>query len=154
MRVTLAELERHNGAIIDEAATNEWLDRIYADPELSQQWMGDYQWMAQQVDQIISGIRPFQSNEQREDDFERMFDGVDVVPHCFERDYIERLVEEQFIEANNYLVSISKRQFAILRSQGKLRWAEETSKRRVWVAQLPYDERNGLSFSDIVIDPD
>lgn len=154
VRVTLAELERHNGAIIDEAATNEWLDRIYADPELSQQWMEAYQRMAKQVDRIISGLRPFQSNEQREDDFERMFDGVDVVPHCFERDYIERLVEEQFIEANNYLVSISKRQFAILRSQGKLRWAEETSKRRVWVAQLPYDERNGLSFSDIVIDPD
>ncbi|OAN42900.1 CRISPR-associated helicase/endonuclease Cas3 [Chloroflexus islandicus] len=154
VRVTLAELERHNGAIIDEAATNEWLDRIYADPVLEQQWTEAYRRMAQQVDLIISGLRPFQSDEQREDDFERMFDGVDVVPHCFERAYVERLVEEQFIEANNYLVSISKQRFAILRSQGKLRPAEETGKRRVWVVQLPYDERNGLSFSDIVIDPD
>lgn len=154
VRVTLAELERHDGKEIDEAAINEWLDRIYADPTLSQQWTDAYRRMAQQVDLIISGLCPFQSDEQREDEFERMFDGVDILPHCFEQDYIDRLVKEQFIEANDYLVSISKQRFAILRNQGKLRPAEETGKRRVWVAQLPYDARNGLSFSDLMIDPD
>ncbi|MFN3374458.1 MAG: CRISPR-associated helicase/endonuclease Cas3, partial [Chloroflexus sp.] len=133
---------------------NDWLDRIYADPVLNQQWGDAYRRMEQQVERIISGLRPFRSDEQREDEFEQMFDGVDVVPHCFERDYIERLVEEQFIEANDYLVGISKQRFAILRDQGKLRPAEETGKRRIWVAQLPYDERNGLLFRDIVIDPD
>ncbi|WP_298483307.1 CRISPR-associated helicase Cas3' [uncultured Chloroflexus sp.] len=154
VRVTLAELEQHDGEIIDEAVTNEWLDRIYADPVLSQQWSDAYQRMAQQVERIISGLRPFQSDEQREDDFERMFDGVDVLPQCFERDYINLIVAEKFIEANDYLISISKQRFAILRNQGKLLPAEETGRRRVWVAQLPYDSRNGLSFRDIVIDPD
>ncbi|ACL23508.1 CRISPR-associated helicase/endonuclease Cas3 [Chloroflexus aggregans] len=154
VRVTLAELEPHNGEIIDESAINDWLDRIYADPVLSQQWTEAYQRMAQQVELIINGLRPFQSDEQREDEFEQMFDGVEVVPQCFEQAYVDCLVQERLIEANDYLVSISKQRFAILRSQGKLRPAEEAGKRRVWVAQLPYDERNGLSFSDIVIDPD
>ena len=110
--------------------------------------------MAHQVDLIIQGIRPFQSDQQREDEFERMFDGVDVVPQCFERDYVHLLVEERFIEANDYLVSISKQRFAILRNQGKLRPAEETGQRRVWVAQTAYDARNGLSFGDDVVDLD
>jgi CRISPR-associated endonuclease/helicase Cas3 len=154
VRVTLAELEQHDGAIIDEATINEWLDRIYADPLLNQQWRDAYQRMAQQVDLIIQGIRPFQSDEQREDEFERMFNGVDVVPQCFERDYVHLLVEERFIEANDYLVGISKQRFAILRNQGKLRPAEETGQRRVWVAQTPYDARNGLSFGDRVVDMD
>ena len=154
VRVTLAELEQHNGEIIDEAAINQWLDRIYADPTLHQQWTAAYQRMAQQVDLIISGLRPFQSDEQREDDFERMFDGVDVIPQCFEHDYVNLIVDERYIEANNYLVSISKQRFAILRNQGKIRPAEETGKRRVWIAHLPYDSRNGLSFSDIVSESD
>ncbi len=154
VRVTLAELEQHNGEIIDEAAINQWLDRIYADQTLNQQWTEAYQRMEQQVDLIISGLRPFQSDEQREDDFERMFDGVDVIPQCFEHDYVNLIVEERYIEANNYLVSISKQRFAILRNQGKIRPAEEAGQRRVWVALLPYDSRNGLSFGDTTYDPD
>ncbi|WP_288089965.1 CRISPR-associated helicase Cas3' [Roseiflexus sp.] len=154
VRVTLDELERHNSETIDEAAINQWLDRIYADPTLHQQWTDAYRRMAQQVDLIINGLRPFQSDEQREDDFERMFDGVDVIPQCFEHDYVNLIVDERYIEANNYLVSISKQRFAILRNQGKIRPAEEVGQRRVWVALLPYDSRNGLSFGDTTYDPD
>ncbi|ABU59352.1 CRISPR-associated helicase Cas3 [Roseiflexus castenholzii DSM 13941] len=154
VRVTLAELEQHNREIIDEAAINQWLDNIYADPVLSQQWTEAYQRMAQQVELIINGLRPFQSDEQREDDFEQMFDGVEVVPQCFEQAYVDCLVQERFIEANDYLVSISKQRFAILRNQGKIRPAEEVGQRRVWVALLPYDSRNGLSFGDTTYDPD
>lgn len=154
VRVTLAELERHHGDIVDESAVQTWLDTIYADPLLREQWLTAYQNISRQVEQIINGLCPFQSDAQREDEFEQMFDGVDVVPACFERDYVSLLVEERFIEANDYLVSISKQRFAILRSQGKVRPAEETGQRRVWVVQTPYDSRNGLSFGDTVIDPD
>lgn len=154
VRVTLAELEQHNGEIIDESAINDWLDNIYADPVLSKQWTEAYQRMAQQVELIINGLRPFQSDEQREDEFEQMFDGVEVVPQCFEQAYVDCLVQERFIEANDYLVSISKQRFAILRNQGKIRPAEENGRRRVWIVQTPYDERNGLSFGDSERDPD
>lgn len=154
VRVTLDELERHDGDIVDESAVQSWLDNIYADPLLAQQWLTAYLNMKQQVEQIINRLCPFQSDAQREDEFEQMFDGVDVVPACFERDYVNLLVEERFIEANDFLVSISKQRFAILRSQGKVRPAEETGRRRVWVVQTPYDSRNGLSFGDMVIDPD
>ncbi len=154
VRVTLAELEQRNGQEIDEAAINQWLDRIYADPLLQQQWTDAYQRMAQHVELIINGLCPFRSDDQREDEFEQMFDGVEVVPQCFERDYVDQIVNERYLEASDYLVSISKQRFAILRSQGNVRPAEEISQRRVWVAQLPYDERNGLSFGDMVIDPD
>jgi CRISPR-associated endonuclease/helicase Cas3 len=154
VRVTLTELERHDGEVIDEATVQEWLDRIYVDPLLDQQWREAFERMQQQVDLIINGLCPFKSDDQREEEFDKMFDGVDVVPQCFERVYIDLLMNEHFIEANDYLVSISKQRFAILRSQGKLQPAESGGQRHIWIAQTPYDSRNGLSFGDIVSDPD
>lgn len=154
VRVTLTELERHDGEVIDEATVQEWLDRIYVDPLLDQQWRETFERMQQQVDLIINGLCPFKSDDQREEEFDKMFDGVDVVPQCFERVYIDLLMNEHFIEANDYLVSISKQRFAILRSQGKLQPAESGGQRHIWIAQTPYDSRNGLSFGDIVSDPD
>lgn len=154
VRVTLTELERHDGEVIDEATVQEWLDRIYVDTLLDQQWRETFERMQQQVDLIINGLCPFKSDDQREEEFDKMFDGVDVVPQCFERVYIDLLMNEHFIEANDYLVSISKQRFAILRSQGKLQPAESGGQRHIWIAQTPYDSRNGLSFGDIVSDPD
>jgi len=154
VRVTLTELERHDGEVIDEATVQEWLDRIYVDPLLDQQWREAFERMQQQVDLIINGLCPFKSDDQREEEFDKMFDGVDVVPQCFERVYIDLLMNEHFIEANDYLVSISKQRFAILRSQGKLQPAESGGQRHIWITQTPYDSRNGLSFGDIVSDPD
>jgi CRISPR-associated endonuclease/helicase Cas3 len=154
VRVTLAELERHNKTIIDEAAINTWLDAIYANSQLRQQWEADYQRIAQQAAQILDSLRPFESDDQKEEEFERLFDGVEVVPRCFEEAYIRHLTQDEFIEANNYLVSISKQKFAILRTKGLVRPAQTEAKYSAWIANLPYDEHDGLQFEPSSKDPD
>jgi CRISPR-associated endonuclease/helicase Cas3 len=146
VRVTLAELEQHNGQEIDEAATSSWLDRIYADPEVQAQWELTYRDMLGKAELNLRELRPFNSNEQKEEDFEKMFDAVEIVPKRFEQEYVEHLMNDQFIDANNYLVSISKQKFAILANQGLMRKAEAEGKRGAWVANLPYDDELGLRF--------
>lgn len=148
VRVTLAELERHDGADIDEAAINAWLDRIYADPQLRSEWETAYQRIVTQAELILAGIQPFQSDPLKEEQFEQLFDGVEIIPRCFEADYLAHLTQDEFIEANKFLVSISKQKFAILRKQGRIRPAEVEGKRSAWIADLPYDEHAGLQFQE------
>lgn len=153
VRVTLAELERHNGELIDESAINTWLDTIYADPQLQSQWEIDFRQMALQAAAILGSLRPFNSDEQKEEEFESLFDGVEVVPRCFEAQYVAHLMRDEFIEANNYLVSISKQKFATLARNGLMRRAETEGLRHAWVADLEYDPLVGLVFDSTSRDP-
>lgn len=154
VRVTLAELARHDGEEIDEAAIGTWLDRIYDDSQLQAQWDADYQLVAGSAARVLDSLRPFNSDEQKEEEFEKLFDGVEIVPHCFEQEYVAHLMNDEYVEANYYLVSISRQKFAILRDRGLVRRAESESRRGAWVARLAYDPEQGLSFGGETRDPD
>jgi len=146
VRVTLAELKAHNGAEIDEATISTWLDRIYDDAELHAQWEMGYQQIATDATRLLIGLRPFNSDEQKEEQFEAMFDNVEIVPKRFEQQYVTHLMNDEFIEASNYLVGISKQKFCILRDKGLVQRAEAEGKRGACVARLDYDDDKGLLF--------
>lgn len=153
VRVTLAELERHDNSIIDEAETGSWLDAIYADPVLRLQWNEVYRRIDSQAAIILRGLQPFTSSPHGEEEFEQLFDGVEVVPRCFERQYLDYIARDEFIEASNHLVSISKQKFAILCRQGKVRPAVSDGARKAWIVDLDYDD-SGLHFDESAADPD
>jgi CRISPR-associated endonuclease/helicase Cas3 len=146
VRVTLAELSRHNGSEIDEAAISIWLNRIYDDAELYTQWESAYQQVAADAARLLSGLRPFNSDDQKEEQFEAMFDNVEIVPKRFEQQYVAHLMDDEFIEASNYLVGISKQKFCMLLDKGLVQRAEAEGKRGAWVARLDYDDDKGLLF--------
>jgi CRISPR-associated endonuclease/helicase Cas3 len=146
VRVTLAELARHNTDLIDEAVINVWLDAIYTDPLLRSQWETEYTRTALQATGVLESLRPFTSDEQKEEQFEQLFDSVEVVPKRFEQQYIAHLMNDQFIEASNYLVGISAQKFAMLRDKGLVQRAEAEGKRGAWIARVEYDDDQGLRF--------
>lgn len=154
VRVTLDELARHNGQVIDEAATGAWLDRIYADPLLAAQWQEAFEQMYQQAQQLLRGLRPFDGDETTEAQFEKLFDGIDVLPACFEGEYVRLLADEQYLEASRLLVSISMRKYAELKRKGLIRVAEGGSGRHVGMVQTDYDVQRGLLFEPDGRDPD
>ena len=104
---TLDVLQAHDDKDIDEAAIEEWLDEIYATPEIHDPWMKVYKEQYQLVASLLRSLRPFDSDERREEEFEKLFDGVEVLPRCFEREYIEHIANDEFIEASRLFVSIS-----------------------------------------------
>jgi len=155
VRVTLAELEQHNGEVIDEAKIDTWLDNIYNDPILQAQWEEEYNLVAQSAEQMLTMLRPFNSDAQKEDQFEEMFDNVDVLPERYEKDYVECIARGDFIEASSYFVGISQQKYMMLKKHGLVRPVDDpAAKWNRWVVRLPYDEDKGLSFDPTNKDPD
>ncbi len=154
VQVTLAELAQHEGQLIDEAAVGAWLDRIYADAEVQQQWQDAYGQRLAQAQSILRSLRPFTSDEQTEAEFERLFDGIEVLPKCFETEYVRLLVAEQYLEASQLLVNISKQHYAMCARAGWVRAVEAHGSRHRWLLERPYDAQLGLLFEDLGGDPD
>lgn len=155
VRVTLAEIEQQQGKEIDEEQINTWLDRIYADPFLSEQWEEEYQRLAQSAERILATLRPFNSDSEKEEEFERMFDNIDVLPEQFEQQYLECIQNDEFIEASRYFVGISRQKYAELARKALVRPADDPEgKRHKWVVKLPYDDDMGLLFDQTNKDPD
>jgi CRISPR-associated endonuclease/helicase Cas3 len=157
VRVTLAELEQHDGTIIDEAAINDWIDHIYDDPHLKAVWQAEYTRIASQAELYIRTLLPFNSSEQKEDEFEQMFDGVDVLPMCYERRYLDLIATHAYLDASQYFVSISRARYARLGREGRIRQIADPEghlKGKRWMVDVPYTNENGLQFDAPVDDQD
>jgi CRISPR-associated endonuclease/helicase Cas3 len=155
VRLTLAELEKHDNTTIDESAVNTWLDDIYRDTQLRAEWEAEYGRVAQAAALMLANLRPFNSDDQREEEFERLFDNVEVLPERFEQEYLARLADDDYIEASRYFVGISRRQYAQLSRAGLVRpLADPDAKYRRWVVLSEYDDDAGLRFEPASRDPD
>ncbi|MFL5626918.1 MAG: CRISPR-associated helicase Cas3' [Ktedonobacteraceae bacterium] len=142
---TLDVLEEHNDEDIDEAAIEKWLDEIYSTPEIHDPWMKQYNEQSFLVNSHLRRLRPFNSDEKREEEFEKLFDGVEVLPRCFEKRYIDHMSKDEFIEASRLFVSISQGRYQQLAKRGKIHPMEDTTRKR-WVVLQEYDPELGLLF--------
>jgi len=148
VHVTLTELEAHDGDEIDESQINNWLDRIYSDQQVEQEWEEEYRRIAQSAELILTNLRPFDSDAQVEKDFDEMFDNVEVLPKRFEREYLQCLYDNDFLQASQYFVGISKKKYHQLANKGLvLPLVEPDGKQNKWMVRLLYNEL-GLSFDD------
>lgn len=131
----LSALERWNGERLREDGIEAMLDQIY-DQETTAR-------MAQELSrgiecfqrQVLSTCRPFHSDESIEELFDRLFDGYEVLPVAFEREYKRRL-DEQPLLAPGLLVSITRGQYFSLLKRGRLRKEDG-----VYVANCRYAEQ-------------
>ncbi len=154
VRRTLAELEEHDGDEIEESQINDWLDRIYNDQEIRQQWNEEYQRISQSAQLVLKNLRPFESDAQLEKDFDAMFDNVEVLPRRFEQVYLQCLNMNDFLQASQYFVGISRKKYQQLANKGLvLPIVEPTGKQNKWMVRLQYNDL-GLSFDDAEPDYD
>ena len=154
VRRTLAELEEHDGDEIEESQINDWLDCIYSDQEIQQQWNEEYQRISQSAQLVLKNLRPFDSDAQLEKDFDAMFDNVEVLPRRFEQAYLQCLNMNDFLQASQYFVGISRKKYQQLANKGLvLPIVEPTGKQNKWMVRLQYNDL-GLSFDDAEPDYD
>lgn len=142
---TLEELELHNEQEIDEAAIEEWLNAIYTTPGIHDPWMKTYRQQFSNAEILLRDLRPFDSDEKLEETFDKLFDGVEVLPRRFERRYLEHMEKSEFIEASHLFVPISYKKYQYLAHRGKICQLED-SKQKKWMVRLEYDEKLGLLF--------
>lgn len=140
---TLRVLAREDGCAIDESAVGEWLDEIYAG-EIADEWKKQYATTAAEFDQaIVNSLRPFQSDRGIEEKFDRLFDGVEVLPEDMWPEYDELIQAGRFIDAGELLVPIGYRQLAWINSAGA-RTSEKGE--RLITVDVPYTAEKGLDM--------
>ncbi len=154
VKKTLDVLEEHKNGNIDEAAISNWLNEIYSDPEIYIPWKKKYNDQYNLVVRLLHDLRPFNSDEKSEEAFEKLFDGVEVLPQCFERQYLNLIINDEFIEASRLFVSISQKKYEQLARQGKIHMLESDRSKR-WLVMQPYSSQYGLLFdSSLSVQPD
>ena len=73
------------------------LDRIY-DGDIGQRWTASVrEGIGQFEERVLASLRPFATDESIEDLFDRLFDGVEVLPETEEAEYIRRRDEQPLL---------------------------------------------------------
>jgi len=117
-----------------------WLDEIYTGVIL-EEWTKRYHKAAEEFrDVFINNIQPFASDPSLSQVFDRLFDGVEVLPVCLEGEY-RKIYKENPLEASQLLVPVSWKQLNRLKKQQKV-----FSKPNTWpvVVNVEYSSEYGL----------
>jgi CRISPR-associated endonuclease/helicase Cas3 len=148
---TLRILHRENRKPIDESQIGIWLDEIYRD-EIAQKWIKEYAKASRDFGEVcIDTLRPFGAAEETiEDQFAKLFDGVEVLPCDLYREY-EQLKEEEPIAANELLVPMRWGQYHMLSRKGLMKPGDKSTPP---VVLSSYSSEMGLTFERKVGDDD
>jgi hypothetical protein len=133
-------LERENEKPVDEKQVKGWLDEIYAG-EVSERWKAEFDESSGIFQMACIGrLFPYQSDEDLGEQFYKMFDGTEVLPVSFEKEFLN-LQETNFLEASELLVNLSWAQFKRLE---RAELVKKLSQGWPKVVDVPYDEEFGL----------
>ncbi|MDI6711147.1 MAG: CRISPR-associated helicase Cas3' [Bacillota bacterium] len=139
---TLDVLQKHNNTLINEEKLSSWLDEVYGG-EFADRWEGSFEDSYTQFEEnCLRGLRPFESQPHLEQVFYRAFDGVEVLPACFEAEYSHLVGQGEILEAAKLMVTVSWRQFCRLKDQNKVLHRSDLVK----VVNTPYSAEIGLQF--------
>jgi len=115
---TLRVLKDNNHKIIEENQVENWLNNIYDENYISfwQKSLNNKKEMF--FKSQINNLIPFNSNDNRfENDFNKLFDGIEVLPlNLFEK-YMEFKNDDKWLDANELTLNISYRQFFQIKSK-------------------------------------
>jgi CRISPR-associated endonuclease/helicase Cas3 len=138
---TLKILRRENNKPIDEKKVGHWLDEIYAD-KIAEQWQKEFSKAADEFNAVcIQTLRPFGATDDGlEEQFSKMFDGIEVLPNDLFDEY-ESQRESEPIAANELLVPMRWGQYHMLLKKGLMKPGDKTIPP---VALTPYSPNTGL----------
>lgn len=136
----LAQLEANNHAVLNDRMVSQWLDAVYQGSLLT-----DFQGTARKAatdfsQATLSALRAFAHDEMLEEQFDKLFDGIEVLPKCFAADY-EQLLETSPIEARSLLITAPKWITGGLRDY--VQWNKTL---KVFIADLPYSSKIGMKW--------
>jgi CRISPR-associated endonuclease/helicase Cas3 len=134
---TLKILVKHDEETIQEDHVTDWLDWIYDQDGLENEWLrkiSESRWNFRTF--CLDVLHPFDEDKDLEEKFESLFDGFDVLPKCLITEF-DRLAEESIVAAHSLLVSIDRRKLFA-------RQWEWDKVRKVRVTEASYDPLLGL----------
>lgn len=150
----LRSIQFKNSGVVSENELQFYIDKVY--PNWSEKENEDF-------DRVYSHLRadvwenlsPFIYYPHRDEEFERQFDGIKVLPSSLKKEYQELMEANKFIKAESLKVSITPRRFASLISKEGIRRdvlafqllkKEEIKEQPYFIIDRKYDEELGLQL--------
>ena len=144
----LSILRSHQGKAIDENLVNHWLDEIYSG-KIAAEWESEFRKGVREYEAAcLEPLRPFSPLKGLENQFYRLFDGIEVLPEGLYPEY-ERNLESESITAEELLVPLRWGQYHLLANRGLILPGNE---RMPPIVRTAYSSELGLSFDQPVIE--
>jgi CRISPR-associated endonuclease/helicase Cas3 len=150
----LREIESINSGVVSEIELQKYIDDVYNDWSAKDKEEFDRVYNHLKVD-VWENLAPFIYDLHREEEFEKQFDGVRVLPAILKKSYQDLLEANQFIKAESLKVSVSKQRFASLISKDgihrdvsafQLLRKEEIKEQTYYIIGRKYDSELGLQL--------
>lgn len=147
VRAAIDELRSPDGEMIDESQVQIWLDHVYAGAIGNQFRRVVHKYSQSFVRDALDSLRPFETDDELEAQFQAMFDGDEVLPAGLVEKYRTAL-DERPLDAPAYLVPVTSGQMARLRREKRLCKSSTYGlpDRGPRVAKAHYDADRGLQL--------
>ena len=150
----LRTIQSKNSGVIAENELQFYIDQVY--PKWSDKEKEDFDRVYTHLSaDVRENLSPFIYYPHREEEFEKQFDGIKVLPSSLKNEYQELMEANKFIKAESLKVSITRRRFASLISKEGIRrdvWAfqllkkEEIKEQSYFIIDRKYDDELGLQL--------
>jgi CRISPR-associated endonuclease/helicase Cas3 len=150
----LRTIQSKNSGIVAENELQFYIDQVY--PNWSEKEEEDFDRVYTHLSaDVRENLAPFIYYPHREEEFEKQFDGVKVLPVILKMHYQKLLEANQFIKAESLKVSISKKRFMSLISNENIQrdisaflliHKEETKEQTYYIVNRKYNSELGLQW--------
>ncbi len=150
----LRTIQSKNSGVIAENELQFYIDQVY--PNWSEKEKEDFDRVYSHLSaDVRENLSPFIYYPHREEEFEKQFDGIKVLPSILKKEYQELIEANKFIQAESLKVSITTRRFASLISKDGIRRdvlafqllkKEEIKEQPYFIIDRQYDHELGLQL--------
>ncbi|MBL7965472.1 MAG: CRISPR-associated helicase Cas3' [Prolixibacteraceae bacterium] len=150
----LKAIQSKNSGIVSENELQFYIDQVY--PNWSEKEKEDFDRVYTHLSaDVRQNLSPFIYYPHREEEFEKQFDGIKVLPASLKKEYQELMDANKFIKAESLKVSITTRRFASLISKEgihrdvlafQLLKKEEIKEQPYFIIDRQYDDELGLQL--------
>lgn len=150
----LKTIQSKNSGVVAENELQFYIDQVY--PNWSEKEKEDFERIYKHLSaDVRENLAPFIYYPHREEEFEKQFDGIKVLPSILKKEYQELMEANKFIKAESLKVSITRRRFAsIISNEGirrdvlafQLLRKEEIKEQPYFIIDRQYDDELGLQL--------
>ena len=133
--------------VLHESGIQSLIDGVYYDG-YNEKEQEKFDKAKQLFERHLQDIVPFIEDSEGRKEFNELFKSVEVVPECYEEDFLEKIESREYYEARAYIAQISDRQFARLRQEGQLYETKRFGQFGQWFIKVRYDETLGLLLDE------
>lgn len=143
----LRNVERCSGGIIYEDTLQEMMNKIYKPWNMEDD---DIQVLKRDFLSMMERLLPYKEHRITEEEFEKQFQTVEVVPRHYYEQYLKFVEERNFIQAEMLTCQLHKSKLYQPKVREKLLNLGKGIKglKDIWLIDCKYDEKTGLIFSE------